>query len=316
MAEMNGTPIDTTGRDVRTEFGAHEMTVRTETATTAMAAQAKAAIEARYIMAMQRPRDLDTVRIKLLKECKRPGFAAVARYRKPIGGGAVEGPSIRFAETALRLMGNAHSETMVIYEDDKRRIVRVSVTDLETNLPYSSDLVIEKTVERSTIKDGQVPISSRKNSYGKTVYLLPASEDEIANKVNAAVSKALRGHALRILPGDILEECMAQCQRTLHDETARDPDAERKKITDAFASLRVMPAQLAEYLGHPVDQCGPAEIVELRALFQAIRDGETSWQAAVEDKSGGKRKASKAKEKVAAATGSTIDTTAEEKVDE
>jgi hypothetical protein len=204
---------------------------------------------------------------------------------------------------------------MVIYEDDKRRIVRVSVTDLETNLPYSSDLVIEKTVERSSIKEGVIPLSSRKNSYGKTVYLLPASEDEIANKVNAQVSKALRGHALRILPGDILEECMEECIKTLNNETAKDPDAERKRITDAFASLKVMPGQLAEYLGHAVDQCAPAEIVELRALFQAIRDGETTWHAASEERSGGKKASSKVKAKVAAAVNGaaapTIDTEGE-----
>ena len=67
-----------------------------ETAGTVLAAQAKAQIEARYIMAERHPRDLDIVRAKLIKECKRPGFAAVARYLKPIGRG-VEGPSIRFA---------------------------------------------------------------------------------------------------------------------------------------------------------------------------------------------------------------------------
>src|SRR5258708_6569465 len=76
-----------------------------ETASTVLAAQAKAQIEARYVMAERHPRDLDVVRQRMLKECRRPVFAGVARYRKPIGKG-VEGPSIRFAEAAIRLMGN------------------------------------------------------------------------------------------------------------------------------------------------------------------------------------------------------------------
>lgn len=304
--KTNGAPAD-----VRQEFGAHELAIRTETATAAMTAQAKAAVEARFILALQRPRDIDTVRSKLLKECRRPGFAQVARYSKPVGGQRIEGPSIRFAEAALRLMGNVLPETSVIYDDDRKRITRVSVTDLETNLTYSSDVSVEKTVERSNLKDGQVPLSSRKNSYGKTVYLLPATEDDIANKVNAAVSKALRGHALRILPGDILEESMDLCVATLQSEAAADPDREKKKVLDAFAALRVMPNHLAEYLAHPVDQCSPAELVELRALYQAIKDGETTWHAAVEQRTGGKKQTSRAKDKVAAATGQTIDTTAE-----
>jgi hypothetical protein len=297
--------------DVRQEFGAHELAIRTETATTAMAAQAKANVEARFVLALQRPRDIDTVRVKLLKECKRPGFAQVARYSKPVGGQRIEGPSIRFAEAALRLMGNVLPEMSVIYDDNQKRIVRVSVTDLETNLTYSSDVSIEKTVERSNLKDGQVPLGSRKNTYGKTVYLLPATEDDIANKVNAAVSKALRGHALRILPGDILEEAMELCVATLNSEAAADPDRERKKIADAFASLRVMPNHLAEYLGHGIDQCSPSELVELRALFAAIKDGETTWHAVMDTKNAGKKPASKTKDKVAANVGQTIDATAE-----
>lgn len=299
--------------DLRQEFGAHESIARTETATTAMAAQAKAAVEARFILALQRPRDIDTVRVKLLNECKRPGFAQVARYSKPVGGQRIEGASIRFAEAALRLMGNVLPEMSVIYDDAQKRIVRVSVTDLETNLTYSSDVSVEKTVERANLKEGQIPLGSRKNSYGKTVYLLPATEDDIANKVNANVSKALRGHALRILPGDILEEAMELCIKTLSSEAAADPDRERKKIADAFAALRVMPTHLAEYLGHSIDQCAPAELVELRALYQAIKDGETTWHAAVEQKSGGKRPVSKTKERVAAATGAkpVVNTTAE-----
>lgn len=293
--------------DLRQEFGAHEQLARTETATTAMAAQAKANVEARFILALQRPRDIDTVRIKLLKECKRPGFAQVARYSKPVGGQRIEGASIRFAEAALRLMGNVLPETSVIYDDAQKRIVRVSVTDLETNLTYSSDVSVEKTVERSNLKPGQVPLASRVNSYGKTAYLIPATEDDIANKVNANVSKALRGHALRILPGDILEEAMELCIKTLESEAAVDPERERKKIADAFASLRVMPTHLAEYLGHPIDQCSPSETVELRALYQAIKDGETTWHAAVEQRSGDKKPAAgKAKERVAAATAKTV----------
>jgi hypothetical protein len=296
-----------TSTDVRQEFGAHELAARTETATAAMTAQAKASVEARFILALQRPRDIDTVRTKVLKECRRPGFAQVARYSKPVGGQRIEGPSIRFAEAALRIMGNVLPETTVIYDDQQKRITRVSVTDLETNLTYSSDVTVEKTVERKELKDGQVPLGSRRNTYGKMVYLLPATEDDIANKVNAAVSKALRGHALRILPGDILEEAMEICVATLNSEAAADPDREKKRILDAFAALRVMPNHLSEYLGHAVDQCSPAELVELRALYQAIKDGETTWHAAVEQKTGGKKPASKAKEKVAANVGKTID---------
>ena len=140
-----------TGATVTDGFGTQALARQAETAATAVAAQARAAVESRYIMAMQRPRDLDAARLAILKECKRPGFAAVARYRKPVGDG-IEGPSIRFAEAAIRCMTNMLPETATIYEDQEKRIVRVSVTDLEANVTYSGDVTIEKTVERTKLK--------------------------------------------------------------------------------------------------------------------------------------------------------------------
>ena len=86
-----------------------------ESAAMVLAAQRQAEIQARYLLAQQNTRDLDVVREKLLKECRRPSFADVARYRKPIRKG-VEGLSIRFAEAALRIMKNITiNQTVVTY---------------------------------------------------------------------------------------------------------------------------------------------------------------------------------------------------------
>jgi len=113
----------------------HTLMQSNETASAVLAAQARAVIEARYLIAINRPRDLDVVREKLLKECRRPGFAEVAIYKKPIGKG-VEGLSIRFAEAAIRYMCNIDISQQTIYDDAEKRIIRVSCTDMETNTPY------------------------------------------------------------------------------------------------------------------------------------------------------------------------------------
>jgi hypothetical protein len=263
-------------------FGTSSLVRANETSSTALAAQAKAQVEARYIIAMQRPRDLDTVRAKLLKECSRPGFADVARYAKPIGGDKkIEGPSIRFAEAALRCMGNITPASNVVWDDDKKRVIRVGVTDVEANLTYETDVVIEKTVERKFLKKGQQALGSRVNSYGDPVYLVAATEDDLLNKQNAQISKALRTLGLRLLPGDILEECMDQVIRTQNDRDAKDPDAAKKRLLDAFSKLGVLPNQIAEYLGHATDALAPAELIDLRAVYSAISEGETTWQAIV-----------------------------------
>lgn len=274
-------------------FGTQAIVRANETASTAIAAQARAQIEARYIVAMKNPRDMETVRVKLLKECARPGFADVARYSKPVGRDKIEGPSIRFAEAALRCMGNAVPESTVIWDDDEKRIVRVSVTDIESNLTYSTDVVVAKTVERSRLSDGQQALGSRTNSRGSIVYLVRATEDDLLNKQNAQISKALRTNGLRLLPGDILEECMDRVLETQKNRDAKDPDAARRKLLDAFAKLDVLPNQLAEYLGHDISQMVPAELSELRAVYQALADGETTWAALMASKKPGEEGAEK-----------------------
>ena len=62
----------------RRGFGSSEMERRSETQAVASAELAKAQIQARYIVAMQRPRDVDDFRVRMLKHAKRPGFAALA----------------------------------------------------------------------------------------------------------------------------------------------------------------------------------------------------------------------------------------------
>jgi hypothetical protein len=290
-------PAMTSGGGTRQGFG--ELTTQrgTQTQSDALAAQAKAAIEARYILAMRRPRDIDTVRAVLVRECSRPSFADEARYSVQRGkkqndrgqwvDNFIEGPSIRFAEAAARAMGNMLPETYVVYDDADIRQLRVSVTDLEANLTYTQDIMVTKTVERKQLRQGQVAKATRRNSYGDVVYMVEASDDDLQNKQQALISKAMRTLILRLVPGDIIEESMNRCVNTIQDRTAKDPDAERKRLCDAYMNMGVTPEQLALYLGHPLAQTIPAELAQLRSLFAAIRDGQTTWVDAFEERTEG-----------------------------
>ena len=258
-----------------------------ETASSAIASQAKAMIESRYIMAMRNPRNWDQVRQDILKECRRPSFAhnPSTYYNKPIGKG-VEGLGIRFTEVALRCMKNVLIETTMVFEDETKEVHRVSVTDLESNVTYPLDVRVSKTVERSKPSSDGSYISVRKNSYGKDVFTVLGSDDDLLNKRGALISKAIRTLGGRIIPGDIQDEATDIIKKIRLDSAAKDPDSERKKIVDAFASLGVKASDIVNYLGHPIDQCSPSEIVDLRGIFGAIKDGESSWKSVMENKQG------------------------------
>jgi len=268
--------LATSGTTQAEGFGQNTLAISAETAAAAVAAQAQASVQARWIIAQKNPRDYADTRIRLLKDCDRPGFAEAAIYHKPVGKG-VEGPSIRFAEAALRAMGNVLPETLVIFDTAEKRIIRVSVTDLETNVTYNKDVVIEKTVERSSVRDGQIVLGKRQNSQGRMTYIVQATEDDLLNKQAALESKALRGLALRLLPGDILDECMERVRITQSNRDAADPGAAGKRLADSFAALGVMPKDLAQYLGHDLDQSTPVEFTHLRAVYSTLKDGEATW---------------------------------------
>lgn len=298
--DQAGAAIDRQG------FGTREMERRNETQAVASAELAKAQIQARYIVAMQRPRDVDDFRVRMLKHAKRPGFAALAEYAKPVGGGKVRGMSIRFVEAALQEYGNVLPEVVAVFDDEEKRIIRISLTDLERNITYVEDATVEKYVERSDPRGGEV-IGERRNSSGKMTYRIRATEDDYANKLAAKQSKVIRNLGRRILPPDIVDEVLAACTATRNAEHAKDPDADRKKLIDAFAGLRVMPSDLAKYLGHEVGTSSPAEIDDLRAIYAGISTGETTWTAIMAERNGDAKPtdtaASKLKEKLAKPNG-------------
>ena len=256
-----------------------------ESASSAVAAQAKAMVESRYYMAMRNPRNWDQVRLDLVKECRRPSFAdnKSAYYVKPIGEG-VEGLGIRFVEVALRCMKNVLVETTMIFEDEMKEVHRVSVTDLEANITYPLDVRVSKTVERSKPNSDGTFLSVRKNSKNYNVYTLLGTDDDILNKRGALISKAIRTIGLRIIPGDLCDEAETIIKQVRLDSAAKDPDAERRKIVDGFAEIGVDATALTSYLGHPIAQCSPPQIVKLRGIYGAIRDGEATWQSVMQNK--------------------------------
>jgi len=253
--------------------------MRPETASDVLSAQAKALVNARYHVAMMKPRDWDEVRQKLVNDCKRPRFAETAIYSKPVGNSRVQGLSVRFAESAIRTMGNLQPEHTVIYDDSKQRIVRISLTDIEANVSYSKDIVLQKTVERKTVKSGTDILSRRQNTSGETVYTVAATEDELLIKEAAHASKIMRQHALRILPADIQEECEDQIRSTVAAKIKEDPDAEKKKLIDGFGALGISVGELKKYLqSDNLDALTLKDVADLRLVYQALRDGETNWR--------------------------------------
>lgn len=287
------------GQIVKQEAGgALQTEARGETAAVAVAAAQEALVKARCALARHSPRDIDIVRVRVLKDCQRPLFAEAAIYSKPVGKKFnrdtdeweeqfVEGPSVRLAEALMRHMGNMFIDAMVVADDGDKRIVKVMAMDLETNATDAQDVTIEKVVERRGNKKGQPPegrivLGERFNTYGDKVFRVVATEDELLNKTNSAVAKMRRNKIVELCPADIVEEAMAKCRATMAAADAKDPDAARRRLIDSFMEHQVAPEDLRAWLGHELDKVTATELQQLRKIYAALENEETTWSAIME----------------------------------
>ncbi len=257
-----------------------------ETATAQATAMARGQVEAQYLMAERHPRNMDLVRQRLLKECDRTGFAEVAIYSIPRAGIKIEGPTIRFAEGVRRLYGNMLTQSALIYEDDHQQIIRITVVDFETNSPAISDVSVSKCKEVRNPRKGEEVISARANSTGQTVYKVAVTDDDMRMKRGSEAARARRNLILELIPADLKDECMARCRKTMKVKAKQDPDAYRKQVVDGFTLLGVPADELAKYLSHDLGSASPDEMLELRIVYQTVKDGEATWHECLAAKTG------------------------------
>lgn len=264
-----------------------------EVSTVSLSQAAMAEIQTAFLMAFKIPRNIEQARISVLDSCKRPKFAESAIYRKPVGKKEIdgrwemqyaEGLSIRAAEEVIRVWGNIRTKVTTIYEDAEVKRFIVGVVDLQSNAGYADEITLYKTKERKKLKKGEIAISERGNSKGDVIYIVNCTPDDIKQKQNSEVSKSLRNSALRLIPVDIKEEIEEVAKETMAGKIRENITDSRKKILDAFHSLGIDPTELEKYLGHKISTVTEKQIIDLRNLYTALRDGETSWNSIMDSK--------------------------------
>lgn len=268
-------------------FGETEIAQQAETSSSALAAREQAMVQSRFIVAMQRPRSIEQFRVKLLKECARPGFAETAEYARPVGKDKygrekiATGPSIRLIETAAQFYGNLDIKSEIVYETQELRIVKCYVMDLETNASWDKQISLWKQIEKRGF-DGKPPkgrtiVGQRVNSEGEVTFLVLATEDEMMVRQSALESKVQRKNAERLLPSDIIHEALMICRATIAAKIKEDPAAATRKIIDAFAEMGISPEDLETWCAKSLDRLQPKDIAELRAFYTGIKEGETTF---------------------------------------
>ena len=216
-----------------------------------------AEIQSAMVIAKRFPRDQRLSYDRIMTACQRPGLAETATYQYARGGTDITGPSIRLAETLAREWGNMQYGVRELDQRDGVSTVEAFAIDLEANLRAVRVFQV-KHVRHTKTKDYAV-------SDPRDIY------EMVAN----AGARRVRACILSIIPGDITEAAVAQCDATLKAKADVSPEAMKKMVT-ALQEFEVTKEQIEARIQRKIEAITPAQVISLRKIYVSLKDGMSS----------------------------------------
>lgn len=220
--------------------------------------------------AVKRIKELATLDRETAEDC-----FYVLRRNGEAGQTTIEGLSVRMAEIIAGAWGNLRVQARIIGNDGKTITAQAVCHDLENNFAVSVEV-------KRRITDKQ----------GRTY-----SEDMQVVTGNAACAIAFRNAVLKVVPKAVTKKAINEVKQVALGK-ALDIETSRQNCIANFAKLGVTTEMLCQYLDiKSAEEIGKEQIFELRATWNAIKEGTTSVQETFVQPQEEKRIAEKAKSK-------------------
>lgn len=222
-------------------------------------------VQGAIVLAKRFPRNQIDCLDRILTACQRPALAEQALYSYSKGGTEITGPSIRLAEAIAQNWSNLQFGIKELDQREGESAIEAFAWDMETNVKQVK--IFQVKHERHT-KKGR--------------YLLEDPRDIYENLANQG-ARRLRACILGIIPGDIIESAVSQCEQTLKAKADTSPEA-LKKLVDAFAGYGIVKEQIERRIQRRLDTITPAQLVQLRKIYNSLKDGmsaPTDWFEAI-----------------------------------
>lgn len=216
--------------------------------------RAVAEVQAAMVIARMNPRDPVAAMDRILNSCQRKTLAESALYTYARGGSNISGPSIRLAEVLAQNWGNIQFGIRELEQRNGESTVQAYAWDVETNT--RREVTFQVPHIRHT-KKGAYKLEDPRDIY-----------EMVANQG----ARRLRACILGVIPGDVQEAAVNQCNETMHAKA--DTSKENiQKIVAAFAELGVTKEQIEKRIQRRIDAIQPAQVVSLQKIFLSLRDG-------------------------------------------
>ncbi|MBN6889813.1 transcriptional regulator with XRE-family HTH domain [Cytobacillus horneckiae] len=213
-------------------------------------------VKGQIFMARQFPRNIYQSEQRILDNCKRPELAQAAVYSYPRGGTKVEGPSIRLAEVLAQNWGNLAFGVKELEQRPGESVAMAYAWDLETNVRQEKVFTVPHTRKaKGSIKKLDDP---------RDIYELVANNG----------ARRLRACILGIIPGDIVDKAVDECNRTMQGGN-KGPIKDRiAQMLQVFKEkYGVTQEQIEERVGYSTSAFTEYDLVEIGKIYTSLKDG-------------------------------------------
>lgn len=213
-----------------------------------------AEVQAAMVIAKRFPRNEIEAMDRIINACTRKSLAETALYSYARGGSEITGPSIRLAEVAAQAWGNINFGIRELEQRNGESTVEAYAWDVESNTRQVK--VFQVKHERHT-RSG-----SKKLEDPRDVYELVANQG----------ARRLRACILGVIPGDVIEAAVKQCEHTMKANADTSPEG-LQKLVDAFEPFGVSRTQIEKRIQCRLEAIRPAQVVQLKKVYASLRDG-------------------------------------------
>lgn len=238
-------------------YGAAQQERGMESVTSAMVVSRQAQeVQAAMVVAKRFPRDEQQSMERILRACQRKSLAESAVYEYSRGGTTVTGPSIRLAECMAQNWGNIDFGFIELENKNGESQVMAYAWDLETNTRQSK---IFSVPHMRHTKSGAYALTDPRDIY-----------EMVANQA----ARRVRSCVLAVIPGDVIESAVRQCDITLRSGNNRPLEDRIRDMAEKFQEeFGVTEDQLRAYIGKNVDAFSENDVVRLAKVYRSLKDG-------------------------------------------
>lgn len=220
------------------------------------ASRAVAQVQYAFMSAKRFPRDEMQSMNRIKQAAQRRKLAEAAEYEYKRGGSLVSGPSIRAAEAIKQAWGNIISGVTEVKRDPIKgeSTMMAFAGDLESNTWKFIEFSVPHVRDKS---DGAVALKSSRDVYERTM------NDGARRERNCI---------LAVVPGDVTETFLEECNKTLSKSDA--PLKDRiVAMLKAMEEVAVTKAMIENTFGCKAEAITERQLSQLRRIYQSLKDG-------------------------------------------